>query len=45
MNKEKPIENPEKDPSTAMPKDFSIYIFNQKIELMNQYNKEQINEA
>ena len=38
MNKEKPIENPEKDPSTAMPKELSIYIFDQRIKLMKRIN-------
>ena len=38
MNKEKPLENPEKDPSTAMPKELSIYIFDQRIKLMKRIN-------
>ena len=33
-----PIENPEKDPSRAMPKDLSIYIFHQQTELMKKIN-------
>ena len=38
MNKEKPLENPEKDPSTAIPKELSIYIFDQRIKLMKRIN-------